>query len=64
MESGKFVAEGTVRVGPEELPLIFVDGEGLAGLLLGRYPMDFDGNYYELGRMRVTFERLEELEST
>jgi hypothetical protein len=55
-----YVVEGSVHIGPEDLPLIFVGGEGLGGLLLGRFPTSFDGSYYRLGRMRVTVEWLEE----
>jgi hypothetical protein len=43
------------------LPLIFVEGEGLGGLLLRRFPTSFDGDYYRIGlAVRVTAERLEE----
>jgi hypothetical protein len=49
-----------VEIGPEELPLSFVEGEGLGGLLLRRFPTSFDGDYYRIGPVRVTVERLEE----
>jgi hypothetical protein len=54
------VVEGNLAIGPEESFLIFVEGEGLGGLLLKRFPNSFDGDYYRLGRVRVTVERLRE----
>lgn len=60
MEKGAFVVEGLVDLGPEELPLFFLDGRGLAPPVLGRFPTGFDGEYHRLGRMRLTFEPLEE----
>jgi hypothetical protein len=59
-EKEAYVVEGRLEIGPEELPLIFVEGEELGGLLLGRFPSSFDGSYYRFGRVRVTVERLEE----
>ena len=55
-----YVVEGRLAIGPEQLPLAFVEGEELGGLLLGRFPDSFDGKYHRLGRFRVTVERLEE----
>ena len=55
-----YVVEGSLAIGPEELPLVFVEGEELGGLLLERFPGSFDGDYHWLGRYRVTVERLEE----
>jgi hypothetical protein len=50
-----------VEIGPEELPLSFVEGEGLGGLLLRRFPSSFEVGYYRIGpAVRVTVERLEE----
>jgi hypothetical protein len=49
-----------VEIGPEELPLVFVDGEELGGLLLRRFPNSFDGDYHRIGRVRVSVEWLEE----
>jgi hypothetical protein len=57
---GTYVVEGGLAIGPEELPLAFVEGEELGGLLLGHFPASFDGEYHRLGRFRVTVERLEE----
>jgi hypothetical protein len=39
------------------LPLVFVEGEELGGLLLRRFPLSPDDDYR---RVRVTVERLEE----
>jgi hypothetical protein len=55
-----YVVEGRLEIGPEELPLVFVEGEELGGLLLRRFQTSFDGDYYRIGRVRVTVERLEE----
>jgi hypothetical protein len=55
-----YVVEGRLEIGPEELPLVFVEGEELGGLLLRRFPLSPDQGYYRLGRVRVTVERLEE----
>ena len=55
-----YVVEGRLEIGPEELPLVFVEGEELGGLLLRRFPLSPDDDYYRLGRVRVTVERLEE----
>ena len=55
-----YVVEGSLAIGPGELPLVFVEGEELGGLLLGCFPASFDGDYHRLGRFRVTVEPLEE----
>ena len=61
MEKGEaYVVEGRLEIGPEELPLVFVDGEELGGLLLRRFPNSFDGAYHRIGRVRVSVEWLEE----
>ena len=61
MEKGEaYVVEGRLEIGPEELPLVFVDGEELGGLLLRRFPTSFDGDYHRVGRVRVTVKWLEE----
>ena len=61
MEKGEaYVVEGRLEIGPEELPLVFVDGEELGGLLLRRFPNSFDGDYHRIGRVRVSVEWLEE----
>jgi hypothetical protein len=53
-----YVVEGRLEIGPEELPLVFVEGEELGDLLLRRFPLSSDDGYYRLGR--VTVELLEE----
>ena len=53
-----YVVEGRLEIGPEELPLVFVEGEELGGLLLRRFPLSPDDDYSR--RVRVTVERLEE----
>ncbi len=58
-EREAYVVEGRLEIGPEELPLVFVEGEELGGLLLRRFPTSFFGDYHRVGRVRVTVERLE-----
>ena len=55
-----YVVEGRLEIGPEELPMVFVDGEELGGLLLRRFPIVSEGGYYRLGRAHITVELLEE----
>jgi hypothetical protein len=52
--------KGRCTWGRRSYPFIFIDGEGLAGLLLQQFSTEFDGDYHYLGRVRVSVERLEE----
>ena len=58
--SEKFVAEGTVDLGPKEDFFVFVNGEFLGTLLRKHFGVEAETGYTSLGRMRVTVERIEE----
>ncbi len=60
MERAKFVTEGKVEVGPTESYFTFLDGEYLGKLLLNHFGLPEERGYTDLGRMRITVERLEE----
>jgi hypothetical protein len=60
MERNGFVAEGKMEIGPAEHYFTFLDGEYLGKLLLRHFGVPAERNYTDLGRMRVTVERLEE----
>jgi hypothetical protein len=60
MERGKFVAEGRMRVGPFEEYFVFLDGAILGQLLLRHYRLPEERGYTDIGRVRVTIERLDE----
>jgi hypothetical protein len=57
-EQYKAVSYYSYVTGPEQLPLVFVEGEELGGLLLRRFPLSPDDGYYRRGR--VTEELVEE----
>jgi len=57
--SEKFVAEGSVELGPKEDFFLFVDGEYLGSLLRTHFGGDAETGYTSLGRLRVTVERVE-----
>ena len=58
--SEKFVAEGSVELGPKEDFFVFVDGEYLGKLLRTHFGIGPEPGYTSLGRLRVTVERIEE----
>jgi len=58
--SERFVREGIVELGPKEDYFIFVDGEYLGQLLRRHFGADAETGYTQLGRLRVTVERVEE----
>ena len=60
MERGEFVAEGQMQIGPTERFFDFLDGEHLGDLLVNHFGLPIDRDYTDVGRVRVTVERLEE----
>jgi hypothetical protein len=60
MERGKFVMEGHMKIGPYEQYFIFLDRALLGQLLLRHYGLPEQRGYTEVGRVRVTIERLDE----
>jgi hypothetical protein len=60
MERGKFVVEGQMQIGPTERFFTFVDGEILGELLVRHFGLPREPVYTDVGRVRVTVERLEE----
>ena len=60
-ERTRFLAEGTMEVGPKEDCFVFLDGEHLGRLLVRHFGIDTEpGSYDRVGRVRVTVERLED----
>jgi hypothetical protein len=59
MERAKFMAEGKVEIGPKEEFFTFLDGEHLGKLLVRHFGLPGEHGYCDLGRVRVTVERLE-----
>lgn len=60
MERGGFVAEGKMEIGPTEKFFVFFDGEYLGQRLVDHFGLPEERGYTDLGRVRVTVERLEE----
>jgi hypothetical protein len=60
VEQAEFVAEGHLVVGPKEQFFLFLDGEHLGQLLLKHFGLPERRGDTNLGRVRVTVERLEE----
>lgn len=60
MERSDFLAEGRVEIGPEEQFFIFLAGEYLGRLHVDRFNMPGEPGYRDLGRVRVTVEKLDE----
>ncbi len=58
--SDGFVVEGRMQIGPTERFFIFVDGEFLGELLVNHFRLPREPVYTDVGRVRVTVERLEE----
>lgn len=63
MERSGFVAEGKLQVGPKKEFFVFLDGDHLGKLLLDHFGMPGEPGYCDLGRVRVTVERLGEPEA-
>ncbi len=59
MERGDFVAEGQLEIGPEEQFFVFLDGEYLGRLLIDHFDMPAKRGYCDLGRVRITVEKLD-----
>ena len=58
MTRDRFVVEGKVEIDPTSMTM-FVEGEGLAVLLMKHFRVEKPGRYYELERLRITVERME-----
>ena len=58
--SEKFVADGSVELGPKEDYFIFLEGEHLGTMLRKHFGVDAETGYTSLGRLRITVERLSE----
>jgi hypothetical protein len=60
VERDDFVVEGVLGVGPTEKFFVFLDGEYFGKLLVDHFRLPEEKGYTDLGRVRVTVERLEE----
>jgi hypothetical protein len=58
VQRDEFVAEGQMGIGPSERFFVFLDGEYLGGALIGHFELPEERGYTDLGRVRVTVERL------
>ena len=56
----KFVAEGKMAVGPSARYFVFLEGEYLGQRLVDHFGLPEERGYTDLGRVRVTVERLDE----
>lgn len=63
MERGDFVAEGKLEIGPKEQFFVFLDGEYLGQLLVNHFDMPGEAGYCDLGRVRITVEKLDKEQS-
>jgi hypothetical protein len=63
MERTKFVAEGKLEVSPKESYFAMLGGEYMGELLLEHFGGQKERGYTDLGRVRVTVERLGEPEA-
>lgn len=61
MERTEFVAEGQIQIGPTEKFFVLLDGEYLGERLVKHFRLPEEKDYTDLGRVRITVERLEEL---
>ena len=59
MGRGEFVAEGKLEIGPKKEFFVFLDGDYLGKLLVDHFDAAGEPGYCDLGRVRVTVERLE-----
>lgn len=60
MERTEFVAEGQVEIGPSTSFFVFLDGEYLGQRLVNYFQLPEERDYTNLGRVRITVEKLEE----
>lgn len=56
MAQDRFVVEGKVEIDPAGMT-VFVEGEGLAALLLEHFRVARPSRFYEFGHLRITIER-------
>ena len=56
----RFVAEGSVELGPKEDFFVFLDGEHLGSMLRMHFGAVAETGYTPVGRLRFTVERLDE----
>ena len=57
--SKKFIAEGSVELGPKEDFFGFLDGEHPGTMLRRHFGVEAEVAYIPLGRLRVTVERVD-----
>ncbi len=55
-----FVAEGQMQIGPTEKFFVFLDGDYLGQRLVRHFGLPEERDFSDVGRVRVTVERLEE----
>ena len=60
MERTEFVAEGQMQIGPTEKFFVLLDGEYLGERLVRHFRLPEEKDYTDLGRVRITVEKLEE----
>lgn len=60
MQKEDFVMEGKMEIGPSEKYFAFLDGEYLGKLLVEHFGLPEERGYTDLGRVRLTVERLGE----
>ena len=58
-ESGKFVVEGEVAIGPYRYPIL-VDAKVLGTLLIDHFQAQKIGDLHRIGNARITVELLED----
>jgi hypothetical protein len=56
----RFSVEGQMQIGPSEYFFVFLDGEWLGKQLVEHFALPQERGYTDMGRVRVTIERLEE----
>lgn len=59
MKRSVFEVEGKLEVGPKEHYFVFLDGEHLGRLLVESFELPEERDYKDLGRVRITVERLD-----
>ncbi len=59
MEQKRFVIEGQAALGPDQFPML-IDGEAVGHMLVERFQPPEVDEFYQLGRVRVTVELLDE----
>lgn len=65
MESKEFVAEGRLQLGPMDKHFLFLDGEHIGPRIATQFGVPLEqGDYTDLGYVRITVEQVEEPESS